>query len=92
MDDVARFMESGGVVAWGIVPSDPKVFSRETPGSLTNRYLEIRKTVTEHVDEETFDRASLITPSCGIQLGTEGEAVAIMEAAAAIAERVREVI
>jgi hypothetical protein len=85
-------MESGGVIAWGIVPSDPKVFGWETVESLTNRYLEIRKTVTEHVEREIFDGQSLITPSCGIQLGTEGEAVAIMEAAAAIAERVHEVI
>ncbi len=92
IDDVARYIESGGVVAWGIVPSDPGVFSRETVDSLTSRYLEIRKTVAEHVDREIFDRASLITPSCGIQLGTEGEAVAIMEAAAAIAKRVQEVI
>lgn len=92
MDDVARFLESGGVIAWGIVPSDPKVFGRETIESLTNRYLGIRKTVTEHVDREIFDRASLVTPSCGIQLGTEGEAIAIMEAAAVISERVQEVI
>ncbi len=92
MDDVARYMESGGVVAWGIVPSDPKVFGGETVGSLTDRYLGIRKVVTEHVDGEMFDRQSLITPSCGIQLGTEGEAVAIMEAAASISERVRGVI
>ncbi|MDD1660880.1 MAG: hypothetical protein LUQ49_00270 [Methanomicrobiales archaeon] len=91
MDDVARFMESGGVVAWGIVPSDPKVFGRENVESLTDRYLDIRRTVTEHVDGYTFDAQSLITPSCGIQLGTEAEAVAMMEAAAAIAERVREV-
>jgi hypothetical protein len=89
MDDVARFMESGGVVAWGIVPSDPKVFARESIDSLTARYLEIRKTVTEHVDEKAFDGGSLITPSCGIQLGTEAEGVAIMEAAAAVSDRVR---
>ena len=62
-------LESGGVIAWGIVPSDPKVFGRETVESLTNRYLEIRKTVTEHVDGEIFDRASLITPSCGSSSG-----------------------
>ena len=92
MDDVARFMESGGVVAWGIVPSDPKVFGMEAIDSLTNRYLGIRKAVTEHVDREIFDRGSLITPSCGIQLGTEAEAVAIMEAAAAISGNVRRLI
>ncbi|MDD1661096.1 MAG: hypothetical protein LUQ49_01380 [Methanomicrobiales archaeon] len=89
MDDVVRFMESGGVVAWGIVPSDPKVFARETADSLTARYLGIRKTVTEHIDEKVFDRQSLITPSCGIQLGTEAEAVAIMETAAAVSAKVR---
>ena len=89
MDDVARYMESGGVIAWGIVPSDPNVFGRETVESLAARYLGIRKAVTEHVDGETFDGQSLITPSCGIQIGTEGEAVAIMETAAAIAKHVQ---
>jgi hypothetical protein len=88
-DEVAGFMESGGVVAWGIVPSDPRVFSRETVDSLTDRYLGIRKTMTEHVEPGIFDARSLITPSCGIQLGTEAEAVAIMEAAAAISTKVR---
>jgi len=92
MDDVVKFMESGGVVAWGIVPSDPKAFSRESVDSLTGRYLEIRRAVTEHVDEGVFDGRSLITPSCGIQLGTEAEAVAIMEAAAAISAKVRGVV
>jgi hypothetical protein len=92
MDDVVRFMEWGGVVAWGIVPSDPKVFSRETVDSLTARYLDIRKEVTGHVDAEVFDARSLITPSCGIQLGTEAEAVAIMETAAAVSAKVRGII
>jgi hypothetical protein len=89
MEEVAEFLESGGVVAWGIVPSDPKVFSRETVDSLAARFLEIRETVTEHVDGEVFDRRSLVTPSCGIQLGTEAESVAIMEAAAAVSAKVR---
>jgi hypothetical protein len=90
MDDVVKYLESGGVVAWGIVPSDPKVFSRESVDSLTARYLGIRRAVTEHLEGKVFDRQSLITPSCGIQLGTEAEAVAIMEAAAAVSARVRE--
>ncbi len=89
LDELARFMEAGGVVAWGIVPSDPKIFSRESTDSLAARYLGIRKTVTEHVGGDTFDGQSLITPSCGIQLGTEAEAVAIMEAAAAVSAKVR---
>jgi hypothetical protein len=89
MDDLVKFMESGGVVGWGIVPSDPGIFSLETAESLTARYLGIRRAVTEHLDPAVFDRMSLITPSCGIQLGTEAEAVAIMETAAAVSAKVR---
>jgi hypothetical protein len=89
LDDVAGFLEKGGVVAWGIVPSDPKVFARESVESLTAKYLDIKKAVTEHVDPGIFHRQSIVTPSCGIQLGTEAEAVAIMEAAAAISANVR---
>ncbi|HMK15864.1 MAG TPA: hypothetical protein VK450_02970 [Methanomicrobiales archaeon] len=89
LDDIVEYLEAGGVVGWGIVPSDPKVFARETVDSLTTRYLGIRKALSEHLDTKLFDAQSLITPSCGVQLGTEAEAVAIMETAAAVSARVR---
>ena len=38
-------MERGGVVAWGIVPAEYKIFSTETVDSLYNRYLSIRPTL-----------------------------------------------
>ncbi|MDD1718277.1 MAG: hypothetical protein LUO88_04295 [Methanoregulaceae archaeon] len=88
-DALCEFLEAGGIVAWGIVPADYQVFSKETPESLYLRYMEIRSSATEIVSEDLFDSNSLITPSCGIQFADEAGSVAIMEAARAVSDRVR---
>jgi len=88
-DDLFTYLEKGGVVAWGIVPADNRVFSSETPESLYDRYMSIRKEVTSYIPEKLFDSQSLITPSCGIRFATEAESYTIMETAAMISARVR---
>lgn len=88
-DGVARYMEGGGVVAWGGVPADYAVFAAETPDSLFNRFREIRARATETIDPDLFDRRSLITPTCGIRNAGEQEAVEIMEATASLSRRLR---
>ena len=62
-DDLFTYLERGGVVAWGIVPADNRVFSLETPESLYERYMGIRKEVTSYIPEKLFDAQSIITPS-----------------------------
>ena len=89
IDDVARYMEAGGVVAWGIVPSDYAVFAAETPGSFFERFREIRARATETIDPDLFDRQSLITPTCGIRNPDEQEAAEIMAATASLSRRLR---
>jgi len=44
-DAVISYMEQGGVVAWGIVPSDNRIFSLETTDSLFEKYLAIRSSL-----------------------------------------------
>ena len=88
-DDVARYMETGGVVAWGVVPADYAVFAAETSDSLFARFREIRARATETIDPDLFDRQSLITPTCGIRNAGEQEAAAIMEATALLSRRLR---
>jgi hypothetical protein len=88
-DDLFTYLEKGGVVAWGIVPADNRVFSQETPESLYERYMSIRREVTSYIPEKLFDAQSLITPSCGIRFATEEESCKIMETAAMISARVR---
>jgi hypothetical protein len=91
-DDIAAFMESGGVIAWGIVPAEYQVFRTETVDSLFEKFDAIRRQVCTYLTEEIFFRQSLITPTCGIRFADEKGAEEIMQTAAAISERVRRAI
>jgi len=88
-ESIAAYLERGGVVAWGIVPADLRVFEKETVDSLHARYLGIRRELSTRVSPDLFDRQSMITPSCGIRFADRNGAVAIMQAAAEISRRVR---
>jgi hypothetical protein len=88
-DSVAAYMERGGVVAWGIVPAEYKLFAVETVDSLYERYLAIRTQLTSRVPGKLFDAQSLVTPSCGIRFADRNGALAIMGAAAEISQRIR---
>jgi hypothetical protein len=88
-DQIPAYYEDGGVIAWGIVPADYQIFSRETVDSLWEKYLAIRTMVTATVPEERFDAQSLITPSCGIRFADEPQSVEIMGAAVELSRRAR---
>lgn len=89
-DDLFGYMESGGVVAWGIVPADWRVFSKENTDSLFERYMAIRNEVSSYIPKKLFDAQSLITPSCGIRFADEPQSVVIMNTAAEISRRIRD--
>jgi len=89
MDALAEYMESGGVVAWGIVPADERIFAGETREGLLQRYREIRQQLTEYISHHLVDSRSLITPTCGIRFADEAGAREIMEAAAWISAHIR---
>ena len=86
---VISYMERGGVVAWGIVPAEYRIFTTETVDSLYERYLAIRSQLTARITEDLFDAQSLITPSCGIRFADRSGSRAIMGAAAGISRRIQ---
>jgi len=88
-DAIRGYMERGGVVAWGIVPAEYKLFAAETVDSLYEKYCSIRTQLTRQVPAELFDAQSLITPSCGIRFADRNGALAIQRAAAEISRRIR---
>jgi hypothetical protein len=88
-DAIVSYMERGGIVAWGIVPADTKLFATETTGSLYDRYLAIRTQLCARMPEKLFDEQSLITPSCGIRFADRKGSLAIMGSAAEISRRIR---
>ena len=64
---VKAFLEKGGIIAWGIVPtSDAEVIARETADNLV---LKLKKQMAQvralGISQETLLTQSLITPSCG---------------------------
>ena len=89
-DAIATYMERGGVVAWGVVPAEYRIFATETTDLLYERYLTIRTQLCSRMPEHLFDAQSLITPSCGIRFADRKGALAIMQTAAEISRRIRE--
>ena len=88
-DAIVSYMEKGGVVAWGIVPAEQKIFATETVDSLYDKYLAIRTQLSARMPEKLFDAQSMITPSCGIRFADQPGSLAIMGAAAEISRRIR---
>jgi hypothetical protein len=89
-DSIASYMEQGGVVAWGIVPAEYKIFATETTDSLYQKYLAIRSRLSASIPEQIFDAQSLITPSCGIRFADRNGSLAIMKTVAEISQRIRD--
>ena len=65
-EDVARFLERGGVIAWGIVPTNAMA-ETETVDSLVKRLHEaLDRLVAKGVSRDALLQAGMITPSCGL--------------------------
>lgn len=66
-EHLKQFIESGGILAWGIVPtSSPDDIEKETTGSLVAAWQDQLKAVAEiGIEPSKILAQSLITPSCG---------------------------
>lgn len=65
-ESLARFLEAGGVLAWGAVPTAEEARKLEAP-CLARRLDEgIARMAAAGVDEGLLRRQSLLTPSCGM--------------------------
>jgi hypothetical protein len=66
-DKVEEFLARGGVLAWGIVPSLPYLFSDESKESLLEKLEKTMGLLTKKgIELDVLLRQSLITPSCGL--------------------------
>ena len=68
-DELTKFYEKGGAVAWGIVPSSDEAIQAETVESLVARM----ESIFDKMEEKGMNRQkaasqSLITPQCGLGL------------------------
>jgi methionine synthase II (cobalamin-independent) len=64
-EQIKKFLEAGGVLAWGIVPTSEKI-RQETPDSLLKKLEEkIQNLASKGIDQELIWEQCLLTPSCG---------------------------
>ena len=84
-----RFVERGGVVAWGIVPTIDDPFA-ESVDSLEQRLKALWADVfAGNPQDQTLIRQSLVTPSCGTALTSPAQARHIYGLTAGLSGRLR---
>ncbi len=78
---VKGFLERGGAVAWGIVPTDADELKKETAASLKDRLEEAMLPFTHKgISIDTLREQGLVTPSCGLgNIGSEEAAEMALE-------------
>jgi len=90
-DQIKIFIEAGGVLAWGIVPTgDQAHIERETTDSLANRWRQqARQVVNLGIDMEILATQSLITPSCGVGSLSIDHAEKVLNLTRCLSDRLR---
>jgi methionine synthase II (cobalamin-independent) len=90
-DAIRAFIEAGGIMAWGIVPTgDVDVIERETADSLLEKLeTHIRSLERLGMDREKILTQSLITPSCGMGSLPPAAARKVLRLTVAVAEGMR---
>ncbi len=86
---IQKFLEKGGVIAWGIVPTtlEPdKVSSAELVAKLKGS---IKLLTLKGIDKELIYARSLVTPSCGLGSISPSLGEKILEYAQEVSERMR---
>jgi methionine synthase II (cobalamin-independent) len=88
---LGAFLERGGILAWGIVPTlNAEDIDRETAETLTASWWEKAETIEKlGIDRSRLIRQSLITPSCGTGSLDLAHATRVLELTQAVSSRIR---
>jgi len=87
--ELGAFLERGGILAWGIVPTDEAV-EKEDAGSLVKRFKKgVETLVKEGIDPALLKRA-ILTPSCGTASLSIEFAERVCHLTAEVSKRLRE--
>lgn len=90
-DALKKFLEGGGLLAWGLVPTgDPEAIDRETVDSLYGMWRKQRDGLAKlGLSPEAVRSQALITPSCGVGSLSPERAMRVMELTRGLSDRVR---
>jgi methionine synthase II (cobalamin-independent) len=77
-EDLRRHLESGGWLAWGIVPTSDEI-RETTPETLRARFSRSLAKLSEHIPEDLLKERIILTPSCGTGSRSVEEALKIFQ-------------
>lgn len=84
------YIERGGVLAWGMVPTLPEKVYAESVDTLIHRMAEnIDYLVRKGVDRQMLLTQSIITPSCGTGLLPMEAAIRVHELTRGLSQEIR---
>ncbi len=76
--EVKRFLEGGGTLAWGIIPTTEAI-TGETEESIYRLFMEKMDRLSQTVPETLLKERILLTPSCGTASRNKEEAIKIFQ-------------
>jgi len=87
--DLKAFLERGGILAWGIVPTSEAII-KEDAQSLVKRFKEGVKTLSKKGIDPTLLQRAIITPSCGVASLSVPLAEKVCQLTAEVSKRLRD--
>ena len=90
-DPLKRFINRGGILAWGIVPTlNPEDIDKETTDALVSKWeSQFQALVELGIDKTDLFAQSLITPSCGTGSLGMAHAKKVLELTQGVSETIR---
>lgn len=89
-DKLHEFVDNGGIIAWGIVPSTNDKFSKETVLSLHKKFdALIKDAVKKGFKKDVLLSQSMITPACGVGSEPLKAAEKMLKVTAELSEKIR---
>ncbi len=64
-EDIGNFLDRGGVLAWGIVPTSPALIKEDANSLLSRLEKQVSLLGQKGIDEKKIKKQLLVTPSCG---------------------------
>jgi hypothetical protein len=78
-NEMRLFLEGGGTLAWGAVPTTPKEISEHDEEKLRARFMDTMESLSRHIPQMLLKERVMLTPSCGAGGLSEGEAAKVFQ-------------
>jgi hypothetical protein len=89
-DEVEAFLERGGIIAWGIVPTSEQVYQETVESLVEKLHQAMNLLVKKGIPLDQLLKSALISASCGVGPSTEPTAERALSLAAEVSARMQE--